>query len=148
MICNIPEFSISLKNKATISDLPVIKTAESAAAIARECFDADTFEWAESMIVIALNNAGRVLGFYKASQGGITATIVDPRIVFQFALLSNATAIILSHNHPSGTLKPSRQDEILTQKMVEAGRIMEIKVNDHIIISEGGYYSFAENGQI
>ncbi|MDF2383866.1 DNA repair protein RadC [Nostoc ellipsosporum NOK] len=98
--------------------------------------------------LLLLNKANKILHFEIVSEGGITATIVDPRIIFKKALTGNATSMILCHNHPSGSLKPSRADEELTQKLVQAASLLDIRVLDHLIVSESGYYSFADEGLI
>lgn len=100
----------------------------------------------EVFAVIFLNRANRVNHFEIISAGGITGTVADPRIIIKKALEENAVSIILCHNHPSGSLKPSRADEALTYKIKEAARFFDIKVIDHIIVSEDGYYSFADGG--
>ena len=100
----------------------------------------------EVFAVLFLNRANKINHFEIISRGGITGTIADPRIILKKALEEDATSIVLSHNHPSGSLKPSRADEELTQKIKGAARYFDIKVIDHIIVSEEGYYSFADNG--
>jgi DNA repair protein RadC len=100
----------------------------------------------EVFVVMYLNQSNKVLHHEIVSEGGITGTIADPRIIFKNALANNATSIVLSHNHPSGNLKPSRQDELLTEKLKQAAQFLDIKVLDHIIVSEEGYFSFAEEG--
>lgn len=102
----------------------------------------------EVFVVIFLNQGNKVLHHEIISEGGITGTVADPRIILQKALAHNATAIILSHNHPSGNLKPSRQDELLTEKIKQAAAYFDIKVADHIIVSNEGYFSFADEGLI
>lgn len=102
----------------------------------------------EVFVVIFLNQGNKVLHHEIISEGGITGTVADPRIILQKALAHNATAIILSHNHPSGNLKPSRQDELLTDKIKQAAAYFDIKVADHIIVSNEGYFSFADEGLI
>ena len=102
----------------------------------------------EVFTVVYLNAANRILHEEIISEGGITGTVADPRIILKKALQQNATAIILSHNHPSGNLKPSRADEMLTQKIKEAASLLDIKVIDHIITSQDGYFSFADEGMI
>ena len=82
------------------------------------------------------------------SEGGITGTVADPRIILKKALEENAVSLILCHNHPSGNLKPSRADEDLTVKIKEAARYLDIKVMDHVIVSEEGYFSFADEGMM
>jgi len=96
--------------------------------------------------VAFLNQANKINHFEIISEGGITGTVADPRIILKKALQNNAVSIVLCHNHPSGSLKPSRQDEELTQKIKEAARFLDIKVLDHIIVSDAGYFSFADEG--
>jgi len=96
--------------------------------------------------VIFLNQSNKVNHFEIISKGGITGTVADPRVILRKALDTEATSIILCHNHPSGSLKPSRADEELTAKIKEAARYLDIRVLDHLIVSEQGYYSFADEG--
>jgi len=100
----------------------------------------------EVFAVLFLNQANKVNHFEIISEGGITGTVADPRIILKKALEEDAVSIILCHNHPSGSLKPSRVDEELTNKIKEAARFLDIKVLDHIIVSDEGYYSFADEG--
>ncbi|MEP7376021.1 MAG: DNA repair protein RadC [Chitinophagaceae bacterium] len=100
----------------------------------------------EVFAVLFLNRANKINHFEIVSEGGITGTVADPRVILRKALEQDAVSIILSHNHPSGSLKPSRADELLTSKIKEAAAYMDIKVIDHIIVSESGYYSFADEG--
>ena len=93
-----------------------------------------------------LNRANKVNHFEIISEGGITGTVADPRVILRKALEQDAVNIILCHNHPSGSLKPSRADEVLTKKIKEAATLFDIQVLDHIIVSEEGYYSFADEG--
>lgn len=100
----------------------------------------------EVFAVVFLNQSNKIKHFEIVSQGGITATVADPRIILKKALALDATSIVLCHNHPSGNLQPSRADEELTRKIKEAAANIDIKVIDHIIVSEEGYYSFADEG--
>ena len=102
----------------------------------------------EVFAVVFLNQANKVKHFEIISHGGITATVADPRVILKMAISNQATAIILCHNHPSGNLQPSQADEALTKKIKEAAVYMDIKLVDHIIVSEEGYYSFADEGLI
>ncbi len=102
----------------------------------------------EVFAVVFLNQANRVNHFEIISKGGITGTVADPRVILKKALDAEATSSILCHNHPSGNLKPSRADEDLTAKIKEAARYLDIKVMDHLIVSEQGYYSFSDEGLI
>ena len=100
----------------------------------------------EVFAVVFLNRANKILHHEIISEGGITGTVADPRIILKKALEHNATAIILSHNHPSGNLKPSRQDQELTYKIKEAAKYFDIIITDHIIVGDEGYFSFADEG--
>lgn len=98
--------------------------------------------------VVFLNRANRIRHYEVISVGGITGTVADPRIIFKKALAEDAVGIILFHNHPSGNLQPSRADEELTKKIIQAGILFDIRILDHIIVSEYGYFSFADEGLI
>ncbi|HEV8287292.1 MAG TPA: DNA repair protein RadC [Chitinophagaceae bacterium] len=100
----------------------------------------------EVFAVAFLNQANRINHIEMISEGGITGTIADPRVILKKALEENAVSLILCHNHPSGSLKPSKQDEEITRKIKEAARYFDIKLLDHIIVSDAGYYSFADEG--
>lgn len=100
----------------------------------------------EEFWVLFLNNSNKILFKTQLSKGGMTGTVVDTRIVFKIALEQNATAIILTHNHPSGKLQASDADIQITKKIKNAGQQLDIPVLDHIIITERGYYSFADEG--
>jgi DNA repair protein RadC len=98
--------------------------------------------------VLYLNKANKINHFEIISRGGLTGTVADPRIILKKALEQDATSLVLCHNHPSGNLKPSRADEELTHKIKEASKYFDIRVLDHIIVSEEGFYSFADEGNL
>ena len=100
----------------------------------------------EVFAVIFLNRSNKINHFEIISEGGITGTVADPRIILKKALEEDAVNLILCHNHPSGSLHPSKVDEQLTSRIRDAARLMDITVLDHIIVSDGGYYSFADEG--
>ena len=100
----------------------------------------------EVFAVLFLNRANKIISFQIISTGGLTGTVADPRVILKKAIEEEATSIVLSHNHPSGSLKPSRADEELTQKIRLAATYLDIKVVDHIIVSDEGYFSFADEG--
>ena len=102
----------------------------------------------EEFWILLLNRGNKVLAREQVSIGGVTGTVVDAKIIFKKALEGNATSLILCHNHPSGTLRPSQADIDITKKLKSAGETLEIKVLDHLIISELGYYSFADEGMM
>lgn len=105
-------------------------------------------EYCESFYAILLNRGNKVLGVNKISFGGLSGTVVDPRKVFQVALKANAAGIILAHNHPSGNTTPSKSDLEITKKCINGGKFLDIQVFDHIIVTRGGYFSFADEGMI
>ena len=93
--------------------------------------------------------ANQLIGYFKLSSGGLTSTVVDTRIIFSVALKSLATNIIISHNHPSGNMLPSIQDDELTRRIVDAGKILDISLLDHIIVSpQFDYFSYADDGRL
>ena len=100
----------------------------------------------EMFAVLALDARNRPIGSNVVSVGCLNASIVHPREVFKFAILANAAAIILAHNHPSGDLAPSADDETLTRKLVESGKILGIEVLDHLIVTEDDVMSFQADG--
>jgi len=100
----------------------------------------------EEFWMILLGQSSKVLGKELVSKGGMSVTIADPKIIFRVALLNNAVGVILVHNHPSGNLKPSHEDITLTKQLSSAGRLMDIKIFDHLIITDSGFMSFADEG--
>jgi len=111
-------------------------------------WDSSTIEFVEQFKVVLLNRANRVIGIFNLSAGGTTGTVAEPKLVFASSILRNASSIILAHNHPSGNLKPSSADIDLTKKLKEAGKLLDIPVLDHLIVTTEGYYSFADDGMI
>jgi DNA repair protein RadC len=117
-----------------------------AANLFRILWEEGKMELVEQFEVLFLNRANKVICIYNVSSGGVTGTVADPKLIFTAALRVNAVSIILCHNHPSGSKKPSRADEELTQKIKGAGIFLNIKVHDHIIFTSESYYSFADEG--
>jgi DNA repair protein RadC len=134
-------------SKVKQSALPVVNDAVSAVQVVRNFYD-DVINVQERFAVILLNQANRVLGVRIVSTGGVSGTVADPKIIFHTALLSLASAIIIVHNHPSGNLKPSESDKLLTKKIADGATMLEIRLLDHLIITEDGFYSFADNEQL
>jgi len=140
---------ITLKVSVSGQATEKIESAKDVQKFIKKIFDADTFNWQEEFILLCINQPGKIIGYYKISKGGLAATVADPRMIFTVALNTpGTTKIILSHNHPSGELKPSPEDIKLTHKIIAGGQILEIKVLDHIIVGQSGYYSFAEHDLI
>jgi DNA repair protein RadC len=117
-------------------------------AVFRQFWNKKTIEYYEEFKVMYLNNANQVLGVYNHSSGGIMGVAYDIRMIFQAALKANACAIIIAHNHPSGNLKPSILDIETTRRIKEAGKLLEIKLLDHLILTSSGYMSLMDNGYL
>ena len=100
----------------------------------------------EHFWTISLNNANTVLNIELVSMGSINATIIEPMEVYSIPLQKRATRVMLVHNHPAGTLKPSKSDKDITNRLIQAGRILHIEVLDHVIITEASFYSFSQSG--
>ena len=127
-------------------DYPILDNPADVYGYLCDIWDNDKLELQEEFIVIILNNALRVLGWSKVSSGGKTATIVDVTMVIQIALLANAHAVVVAHNHPSGTMRPSTADINLTNRIKKSLDLMGITLHDHLIITRDQFYSFKENG--
>jgi DNA repair protein RadC len=139
---------IGIYYKSSPDEKPKVKTSNDAFKLLLETWNENTIELQEEFKVILLNNSNEVLGIFPMSKGGITACVVDVRLIFACALKANATNIIVAHNHPSGKLIPSSNDIDITQKIKSAGKILDIYLLDHIIITAKGYYSFTEEGKL
>lgn len=108
----------------------------------------DTIEMYEEVKILLLNRANKVLGIYALSKGGLSSSVVDIRIILSIALKALASSIILIHNHPSGNLKPSKSDLDITKKLKSACELLDIVLIDHLIVTKGDYFSFADDGLI
>jgi DNA repair protein RadC len=144
----VEEIGLVYKTKVKNSERPYIRCSQDAYQLLLANWDINTIDLFEESKIILLNQSNRVLSLFAASKGGITGTVMDPRLIFTAALKRGACNLMLAHNHPSGNLKPSRPDEELTYKCRDAGRLLDIKVIDHIIVSSEGYFSFADSGLI
>lgn len=136
---------LSNRRKYDNSDIEYINSSEDAHKILAPLMEDLLYE---EFWVVFLNNANKIISKKKMSVGGVNATIVDVRIIFKEALESQAVKIVLAHNHPSGRNQPSLDDLHLTKKLIEAGKVLDISILDHIIISENKYYSFSDNGKL
>jgi len=145
MFC-ISEVQLSYIPKFKRSELPIISEARHAYNVLLEHWDMNTINLIEHFYVLLLSRSNKLLGIYEVSKGGFAGTVVDPKIIFIAALKGCASTIILAHNHPSGNLKPSQSDISITKRLIEAGRILDLPVVDHLIVTEDGYLSFAEEG--
>lgn len=140
--------SITFSEDVKQSELTKITTSADAERVLRKCFDKSTFFMQEQFIILMLNTAGKVIGYYPLSSGGLTGTVVDVRLIFSTAIKTFASSIILSHNHPSGSLKPSDQDKAITKKIKDAGTLLDIRLIDHLILTDESYFSFGDEGEL
>lgn len=145
---NVSEIDIVYKKKVNckVSERPLIKSSSDVYEILLHYWDQDKIDLLEEFKVLFLNRSNRVLQIYNVSSGGITGTVADPRLILAAALKVASCSIMLAHNHPSTSLKPSKADEELTSKIKYAAQFHDIKVLDHVIVSSEGYYSFADEG--
>jgi len=144
----VSEIKVSYQPKFKASERPTISRSKDAYNIFFNSWDQGRIELNEQFKIILLNRAQRVIGMSEISNGGMAGTVADPKLIFGIALKSAASGIILCHNHPSCNLKPSQQDIDITRKMIEAGKLLDIVVLDHIILTKSGYYSFGDEGLI
>ena len=144
----VSEMELTYKNNVPYNQRQKISNSQGAYEILTNLFPENTMDYRETFIVLYLNRANQVLGYSVISQGGTSNTTVDIKMVIQTALLANASCIMLAHNHPSGNLHPSSDDNRITNRIIEAARLFDITVLDHIIITNESYYSFTDNGNI
>lgn len=142
----VAEIQLSYKPKIKPSDRPKITCSRDASEILRASWDTGKLELLEQFKILLTNRANKVLGILEISSGGVSGTVADPKLIFASALKAGASGIILSHNHPSGNLNPSQADLDLTRKIKEGGKLLEIQVLDHIILTAENYYSLADEG--
>lgn len=144
----VAEVELVYRSKVKPSDRPTITSSLDAYRLLVVLWEEGKLDLVEQFKVLFLNRANKVICLYNLSSGGITGTVADPRLIYAAALKVHAVSLILSHNHPSGSLKPSLADEELTKKIKLAGTYFDMKVFDHLILSSEGYYSFADEGQL
>ncbi|WP_276345633.1 JAB domain-containing protein [Daejeonella sp. JGW-45] len=142
----VQELQLVYKQKFNPSDRPKITTSEEAYRVLLSTWNLGTIGFIEEFKILLLNRANRVIGCYEVSSGGLCGTIADPRVIFAVALKCCAVGLILAHNHPSGNLVPSNSDLELTSKLKMAGKLLDIIILDHIILSNDFYFSFADEG--
>lgn len=143
------EVRLTYKGKSDINSQPEIHISQQAYdLLIRECYDPETIEYRESIKLIFLNVKKRVLGIMNLTDGGISTATADVKIIMQAALLSCACGIIISHNHPSKSVKPSKDDDCLTYKLKKACEVMSIEFCDHIIVTPESYYSYSDEGRL
>ena len=140
----IAEVQISYSSKTKSADRVKITQSKEAVNAFRSFWQ--NLEHVEYAYLLLLNRQNQILGRYFLAKGGMTGAVINARVIFQVALKANATSIMMAHNHPSGNLQPSDADRKITRQIKEAGSFLDIPLMDHIIITEEGYLSFADEG--
>ena len=143
---NVAEVALSYKNRVPYNQRTKITGAKDAYRILRKLHDDNTIDYTETFKVLYLNQANHVLGYKIVSEGGLTSTYSDIRTIMQGALLTNAVAMIIAHNHPSGNVTPSEKDIQITSQINKAAKLLDLQLLDHIIYTRETYFSFADDG--
>jgi len=126
-----------------------IGTSQEAFDVLFSLYDKDTIGYFEQFYLLLLNRANAVLGWIKLSSGGTSGTVVDMKMIFALALLTNSHGILICHNHPSGNISPSNADIVLSKSIKQAGKLLTIELIDHLIINaDGCYHSLSDNGDL
>ena len=142
---NLAEIQVSYRNKQ--ENKVKISHSKDATEILYSLFNKDTIEYLEQFYLLLLNKANKVLGWINLSNGGTAGTIVDVKVIYAIALITNSSSVLICHNHPSGNIQPSDTDKNLTKVIYEAGKLFSISLLDHIIITaDKSYFSFADEG--
>lgn len=145
----VSEVEVSYKCKTPANLRPKIDSARDAHDVLRNIWNNDNIEMCEEFKVLFLNKGNKVIGFHDLSKGGLSGTVVDVKLLFAISLKSLAAAIIIAHNHPSGSLTPSEADIKITRRIKTIGELLEMPLLDHIILSpDGNFYSFADEGML
>ncbi|SMD44846.1 DNA repair protein RadC [Aquiflexum balticum DSM 16537] len=142
----VAEIQLSYHPKVKLSACPKIACSRQAYSILLEGWDKDKIEFVEQFKVMVLNRANKVIGVLLLGTGSVAGVTIDVKLIMFTAIKCNASGIVISHNHPSGNLMPSKQDKLLTQKVKEAGEILDLPLLDHIIVTQEGFFSFADEG--
>lgn len=145
---DIAEVELVYRSKTKLSERQKITSSRDAYDLLMKAWDENKIELVEQFKIVLLDRANTCLGVSTVATGGITGCVCDARIVFATALKARASSIILAHNHPSGNLKPSEADKKLTEAFKKAGKVLEVSVLDHLIVTKEGYSSFADDGML
>ena len=139
------ELQVSFFRK-TVSRIKLTQSEDVANYVRDHVYQKGSIQYVEQFFVLLLDRRNCLYAHKQISSGGISATYTDPKLIFQTALLCHATQIIMIHNHPSGNVQPSHSDIQLTKRIKEVGDLLEMPIIDHLIITEEGHYSFADEG--
>lgn len=144
----LPELKVKVTKKYGKTIDYEIRASDDVYKLFKQLFDSDTILWKEEMIMLVLNQGGKAIGYYKVASGGMAGVTIDPKIIFTVVLNSGGNRFILAHNHPSGRLKPSKEDMKLTERIKKGAEILALQLLDHLILGDEGYYSMKDNGDL
>ena len=143
------EITVLYERKTIELEKDKIKSSGDVISVLKEVYEKNKISYQEEVIILYLINSNKLLGYQKLCTGGLTSAIIDVRLIYSTALKSLATGIIISHNHPSGNTRPSLQDRNLTKQVKEAGKLLDIKLLDHLILTpDDQYVSLADTGDL
>ena|SRR6218665_3859957 len=146
--CKVTEVELVYRNKVKFADRQQITSSFDAYQVLAQTWDEGKMQLQEHFKILLMDRKNHVLGVSHISSGGVTDCMVDSRLVFATALKARATGLILAHNHPSGNMTFSDADKMLTKKFTEAGKLLDISILDHLVLTEEGYASMSDNGQL
>jgi DNA repair protein RadC len=147
-LLEVAEILLTYKSNVKPSLRPKINASRDAYEILVKNWDVAKIELCEQFKVLLLNRANKAIGIFEVSSGSVTGTVADPKLIFASAIKANACGLIIAHNHPSGNLVASQADITLTRKIKEGGKLLEIPLLDHLIITTESYFSFADEGML
>ncbi len=142
----VAEVELVYRSKVKSSELMKVNRSADAYEALVKRWNMDRIELQEQFKILLLNRGNKVIGMHEVASGSTTGVMVDCKYIFAAAILANASGIILAHNHPSGSLKASEEDRMITRRLVELGKMLEIQILDHLILTAEGYYSLADEG--
>src|SRR5450759_2730574 len=146
-LTGVSEVQLSYKSRVPASLRKKISCSRDAYNLFSVGWNSSTLEFVEEFKILLMNRSNSVLGILEVSKGGLSGTVTDVRLIFQAAIKTCASGIIVAHNHPSGNLNPSESDTKITHKIKEAGNLLDIQLLDHLILTtEGNYFSYADSG--
>ena len=146
-LSNLGEIEVSYRYDNALADRPIIKSADDAIDVIKNLYHLDRIGLQEQFVIVFLNRANKVIGSSNLFVGGLTGTVVDIKLVLAIGLKLMASSIIISHNHPSGNIKPSEEDKKITNKLCDASKLLEIQLLDHLVVTpDMKYFSFANEG--
>lgn len=142
------EIAISYYPKIKPKDRPKVTNSKEIYDHIIKYVDKGEINYREVFLIITLDRSNGIIGIKEIGKGGMSGVTTDPKLIFQTALLSHASSIIIAHNHPSSNLKPSVTDENLTKKVAEAGKVLDLHLLDHLVFNNDSYYSFADENNV